>query len=178
MASVEQLVAQKTLPARPLVNPVTPAEINIPPAEDPLLQFLTSCFMKDGKRQKAARVTSQVLLYIHTLTRSAPLPLLRTAIEAVAPAVRCITNKHAGKTVVYPVPLSEKQRAHTAIKWIVQASDSRKGRKMEIRVAKEIIAIIQGMDQAEKAQFSTAYKRKEEVHRYAMANRGNAGRNA
>lgn len=157
-----------------------PAVINIPPAEDPLLHYLTSCLQSYGHRQKAARITARTLLHIHTLTRAPPLPILRKAIENIAPAVRCISNKHAGKTVVYPIALSEKQRTRIAIEWILKACDSRAGKDVEERLAKELVAIVEAMGKpgVRLDEVSAAYKKKEEVHKYAMMNRGNALRSA
>ncbi|PCH44817.1 mitochondrial ribosomal protein S5/S7 [Wolfiporia cocos MD-104 SS10] len=173
--------ASATPPApapRKLFNTGPPSEINIPPAEDPLLAYLTAIIQRHGYRQKAARTTTRVLLHIHTLTRAPPLPILRHAVQSVAPAIRNISNKHAGKTVVYPVPLSEKQRTRIALTWILQASENKSGHRLEERLAREIIAVCQGAGKERPDEWSVAYKKKEEVHKYAMMNRGNAGRRA
>ncbi|CCM01191.1 uncharacterized protein FIBRA_03239 [Fibroporia radiculosa] len=159
-----------------LHNSNAPPVINIPPPEDPLLSYFTSCIQKHGNRQKAAGITSRMLLHIHTMTRAQPLPIVRKAIENVAPAVRCISNKHAGKTVVYPVALSEKQRTRYAIQWILKASESKPGMKLEERLAKEIIAAVQSAREERSDRRSAAFLKKEEVHKYAMMNRGNAQR--
>jgi len=97
----------------------------------------------------------------------------------IAPAVRCISNKHANKTVVYPVALSEQQRTRFAFKWIIEASKSRPG-PVEERLAKEVIAIVQGIGEKEKDQlnFSQAFKMKKDVHNFAVMHRGSVQRNA
>ncbi|KAI0938500.1 hypothetical protein AcV5_000171 [Taiwanofungus camphoratus] len=176
LAAVGDILGESSIPSS-LASP-TPAPlrtssnvaptINIPPAEDPLLHYITSCIQQHGHRQKAARITARTLLYIHTLTRAPPMPILRKAVFAASPAVRCISNKHAGKTIVVPVPLSEKQRTRQAVLWLLEECDSRSGQHVEERLAREIIAVIQGE--------SEVLKKKAEVHRQAMMNRGSTRR--
>ena len=137
--------------------------LNIPPAEDPLLHYLTSSIMKHGRRSKAARITSRTLLHLHSFTRSEPLPLLREAILAASPAVKCLTHRHGAKNVHKPVALGEKQKTRFAVQWILEASDSKPGKTLEERLAREIIAVLEGN--------SKALAKKMELHRLAMVNR-------
>jgi len=140
-----------------------PPMLNITPAEDPLLRYLTSSIMKHGRRSKAARITSYTLLHLHSFTRSEPLPLLREAILAVSPAVKCLSHRHGAKNVHKPVALGEKQRTRFAVQWILEACDSKPGKRLEERLAREIIAVLEGN--------SGALAKKKELHRFAMVNR-------
>ena len=140
-----------------------PPVLNIPPAEDPLLHYLTSSIMKHGRRARAARVTSRTLLHLHSFTRSEPLPLLREAILAASPAVKCLSHRHGGKNILKPIALGEKQRTRFAVQWILQASDTKPGKTLEERLAREVIAILEGN--------SKALAKKLEIHRSAMINR-------
>ncbi|KAI0634742.1 ribosomal protein S7 [Trametes polyzona] len=150
--------------ARPTPSTST-TPIHIPPAEDPLLHLFTSLVMKHGKRQEAARAISQMLLHLHAFTQAPPLPLVREAVVAAAPLLRCRQFKRAAKQFVFPTPLTERQRARTAVQWILDASDSKGGRHVGERVAREIIAVLRGD--------SSALKKKEEVHKLAVLHRGN-----
>ena len=109
---------------------------------DPLLHYLTSSIMKHGRRSKAARTTSRTLLHLHSFTRGEPLPLLREAILAASPAVKCLTHRHGAKNVHKPVALGEKQKTRFAVQWILEASDSKPGKTSEERLAREIIAVL------------------------------------
>jgi small subunit ribosomal protein S7 len=140
-----------------------PPILNIPPAEDPLLRYLTSIIQTHGHRVKAARITSRTLLHIHAFTRAPPLRIIREAVAAAAPAVKCLAHRRGTKTVYKPIALGEKQRVRFALQWILKASDSKAGQTLEERLAREFIAVIQGK--------STAITRKEEVHQFAMVNR-------
>lgn len=144
-------------------SPRAPSYMNIPPAQDPLLHFFASNLMRHGHRTRASRITSRILLYLHAWTRAPPLPILREAIATVSPAVRTVSHKRAGKVISSPRPLSEKQRARQGIEWLIKASQSRPGRSIEERLAKEMIGVLQ--------KESTVLKRVEENHILAMVNR-------
>ena len=157
------IASQQTPPVASTSKSKLPPVLNIPPAEDPLLHYLTSSIMKHGRRSKAARVTSRTLLHLHSFTRSEPLPLLREAILAASPAVKCLTHRHGAKNVHKPIALGEKQRTRFAVQWILEASDSKPGKTLEERLAREVIAVLEGN--------SKALAKKMELHRVAMVNR-------
>ncbi|KAF8635698.1 hypothetical protein AX15_000323 [Amanita polypyramis BW_CC] len=146
-------------------SPSEPSAPEIPPAEDPLLHYLTSNIMRHGRRANASRITSRMLLHIHTLTRAPPLPIFRKAIELASPAVRIVNNRTGSKTIPTPLPLSEKQRTRYAVQWILQASHGKPGYTLEERLACEVIAVVRGQ--------SAALEDKLRVHKSAMINRGN-----
>jgi small subunit ribosomal protein S7 len=135
----------------------------IPPPEDPLLHYFTSHIMHHGERNKAARITTNMLAQIHRLTEAPPLPILRHAIFLASPSVRIKSHKKSAKSLMVPMPLTDRQRTFFAIKWLLQASKSRSDRKLEDRLAKEVIRIIEGE--------SDVLKKKMEVHKLAVANR-------
>ncbi|KAG1902884.1 ribosomal protein S7 domain-containing protein [Suillus fuscotomentosus] len=143
-----------------------PSQMLIPPASDPLLHFLASSLLNHGKRARADRVVSRTLLYIHALTRAPPLPILRHALITASPAVKCISQKRSGKNVVRPAALTEKQRIRAGIHAVLAASKNKSGKTVEERLAREIIAVVNGD--------SKAIADKELAHKQAMVNRGNA----
>ncbi|KAH9169368.1 ribosomal protein S7 domain-containing protein [Lactarius sanguifluus] len=152
----------------PFVTPnAPPPMLDIPPAEDPLLQFMANTIMRHGKRKRASRIVSRMLLWVHSLTRAPPLDIVRQAVLLAAPAVRSMSHTHGGKIVSRPIALSEKQRTRYAVKWILKASENRPGQTLEERLAKEIVATLQGT--------SSVLAEKERAHTFAMVNRGNAG---
>jgi small subunit ribosomal protein S7 len=148
---------------KPVASTSTSTIMDIPPAEDPLLRYITSSILQSGRRAKAARITSNMLLHIHAFTRAPPLPIVRQAIVDAAPAVRTLMHKRAGKVTAKPVALSEKQRTRYAIQAILAEIESQPGR-LEIKLAKEMIAILQGTSKVLK-------KKLEQIHQVAMVNR-------
>ena len=150
--------------SQPLATPTAPPPmLDIPPAEDPLLQFMANTIMRHGKRKRASRIVSRMLLWVHSLTRAPPLDIVRQAVLLAAPAVRSMSHTHGGKIVSRPIALSEKQRTRYAVKWILKACENRPGQTLEERLAREIIATLQGT--------SSVLAEKERAHTFAMVNR-------
>jgi small subunit ribosomal protein S7 len=135
----------------------------IPPAEDPLLRYLASAIVRRGKRAMANRIVARTLSNIYALTHRPPLPLLREALFKLAPALRCTTQRHGTKNIVIPVAIGEKQRMKFAVQWLLKASYDSPGKKLEQRLAKEMVAVIEGT--------SKALEKKKEVHTLAVAHR-------
>lgn len=142
--------------------------LDIPPESDPLLAYLTSHLMRDGKRHAAARRTSRMLLHLHALTRAPPLPIFRDAVFRAAPSIRIVSHKKGGKNVQKPVPLGEKQRVRFAIKWMLTAAAAhRRGRTIEERLAREVLQIVKEGD----PEKNDVLKKKQELHKLGMVNR-------
>lgn len=80
-----------------------------------------------------------------------------------APAVRVVSFKYGTKVMMTPHPLTEKQRTRAGLKAIIAASESRPGKSLEVRLAREMIAVVQGE--------SRSLQEKERLHRLAMVNR-------
>jgi small subunit ribosomal protein S7 len=170
---VEQVVDKpftQTPPPEPTVLPLlqtkqrSPRELTqIPPESDPTLFLFASCIMKHGERHKATHIVSRMLVHLHAMTRSPPLPIFREAIKRASPSVRMRSQKTGGKIVLKPEALNEKQRTRSAIKAILQASFEREGAKLELRLARELVGILNGQ--------SGALNQKESVHKLAAANR-------
>jgi len=149
----------------------TPQTIEVPPAEEPLISFLTNLMMKDGKKATARKHVSLVLSTLRLRTSQDPMPLLREAIKLAAPGIRMTQQKRGGKQVGVPRALNERQRVHKAVSWILDASDKRKNpnaggsKKFGERVAIEVEAVLNGT--------SDVLKKKEQLHAMATVQRAN-----
>lgn len=137
--------------------------LNLPPAEDPLLQYFASWMMMSGKRHAAQRRIQRCLLHLHAFTRMEPLPLLRKAVDMAAPNVRVVTHKSGGKSTIIPVALNEQQRARYAVKEILEAAKKKPGKTVEERLARELLAVLGGT--------SAVLDQKRTLHKLAMVNR-------
>lgn len=142
-----------------------PEKLHLPPPEDATLAYFTSLIMRDGKRHQAARTVANTLNNLHILTHSSPLPILREAIERAGPAVKVVSQKQRNKSLMTPRPLNAKQRTGQAIRWIIRMSDNRPEHDLDQRLAKEILTIVTNPGS------SNVMKKKEEVHKLALANR-------
>lgn len=160
--SIPATVESTPKPTPSSSSSAVPTIMNIPPAEDPLLHYFTSKILQHGNRAKASRIMSRTLLHIHAFTRAPPLPILQQAVFDAAPAVRTLMHRQGGKTIPKPIALGEKQRTRFAVFAILKAIEKKPG-ALEWRLARELIAIVQGT--------SEVLKKKEEIHRFAMVNR-------
>lgn len=138
----------------------------LPPSEDPLLHYLASHIMRHGERQKASRTVTKMLAEIHKLTNAPALPIFRQAVDLASPSVRLRSQKKNAKSSLIPTPLNDRQRTFFAVKWLLAVSKNRSEKKIEERLAKEVVRIIEGE--------SEVLRKKTEMHKLAVANRSNA----
>jgi len=166
-ADIESLGINATPPLHPSVAAAAAQDRNviplIPPRNDPLLEYIANHIMRSGHKHRAQRIVANTLAEIHRLTGANPLPILRSAIFRASPSVRVASMKKGAKTRLVPVPLADKQRTFYAVKWVLKQSDKRGEQRLEQRLAKEVIAIIEGS--------SRVLNQKAEVHKVALANR-------
>lgn len=108
-----------------------------------------------------------MLLHIHVMTQSQPMPIVELAVRLASPAVKANKlKKGGGKTMLKPVALSERQRTRMGIEWIIEAANAkgRPGKLIEDRLAREILAIIRDEENA-------VIKQKAELHTMVLTNR-------
>jgi small subunit ribosomal protein S7 len=120
--------------------------------------------MKDGKKQKARKILSTSMDYVHSKKQNS-LGMLQEAVDQVAPLVSLKSEKRGMKNVLTPIPLTEKQRNRIAFEWILQ--EAQKSRKADIgtRIGMELVSILD--------KTSNLLQKKVQVHKQALANRSN-----
>lgn len=99
-----------------------------------------------------------------------PVLFLTLIVDSVAPLIKIRQQKGiagGGASVQIPVPLAERQRRRTAIRWIIDASDKRRDSNFAQRVANELMAVAEGR--------SGVWEKREHVHKLGIAGRSNLG---
>ncbi len=120
--------------------------------------------MKNGKKSVAERIFYKAMELIENKTGKPALEVFEQAIENVAPQVEVRPRRVGGQTYQVPMEVNAFRRRSLAIRWIVQSVQRKKsGRPAHERLAQEII------DAYNKT--GNAYKKREETHRMAEANR-------
>lgn len=160
------LPSQATVSAEPPAPPLAYSPSALPPRQDPLLHFLVNLIMRDGKKARAERWVSDMLVQMAQLTHSNPVPLVYEAVNMTRPLLRMQSRKQGGKTMQVPIPLNERQSTRRALVWIIEASDRRLDRKISRRLAVEMLAVLEGN--------SSVHSRRDEVHKIGTNNRANA----
>ncbi len=96
-------------------------------------------------------------------TDKAPMEALETALENVKPMVEVKSRRVGGSTYQVPMEIRESRREALAMRWLIQASRSRNGKTMGDKLGAELLDAFNST--------GTAYKKKEDTHKMAEANK-------
>ncbi|MCL6536938.1 MAG: 30S ribosomal protein S7 [Armatimonadetes bacterium] len=120
--------------------------------------------MKGGKKAVAEGVFYKAMEIVEQKTGKPAMEVFEQAIENVAPQVEVRPRRVGGQTYQVPMEVRAERRRSLALRWIVSSLQRKKtGRPAHERLAQEII------DAYNKT--GGAYKKREDTHRMAEANR-------
>ncbi len=119
--------------------------------------------MLSGKKTITTKIMYDSFDRIKEKTGEEPLALFNKALENVKPVVEVKSRRVGGATYQVPMDIPEKRREALAMRWIIGAARKRSGHEMSERLASELIDAFNST--------GTAFKKKEEVHRMAEANK-------
>src|SRR5688572_29280845 len=129
-----------------------------------LVQRLINKTMLDGKKQVAERAVYEAMALAAKKVKSEdPLAVFEKAIKNVYPSMEVKSRRVGGSNYQIPFPVSGNRQQHLAYMWFVQAARTRKGMPVAERLAAEMVDSIN--------QTGGAFKKKEDTHRMAEANR-------
>ena len=118
----------------------------------------------DGKKLTAERNVYQAMdIAANKLRSDNPLEVFEKAIKNVYPSVEVKSRRVGGANYQIPFPVAGQRQQHLAYMWFVQAARARKGMPYADRLANEIVDAYN--------QNGAAFKKKEDTHRMAEANR-------
>lgn len=120
--------------------------------------------MHQGKKSVAERIVYGALDTISERGKSDDLVgLFQQALDNVKPDVEVKSRRVGGATYQVPVEVHGKRQIALAMRWIVEAARARGGKSMGVSLADELL------DASERR--GTAYKKREDTHRMAEANK-------
>ena len=119
--------------------------------------------MLDGKKGLAQKIVYDAFDSIKEKTGEQPIDVFNKALENVMPQLECKARRVGGANYQVPIDVRPERRLTLGLRWIVAYARSRSEKTMKERLAAEL------MDAANGA--GGAFKRKEEMHRMADANR-------
>jgi small subunit ribosomal protein S7 len=128
-----------------------------------LVSKFVNCLMWDGKKSTALTVFYDAMDHIQQKLSKDPLEVFKQAIENVKPLIEVRSKRVGGATYQVPIEVTSKRQLSLAIRWILEAARSKKGRPMHLRLASEL------MDAFKKE--GASYTTRENVHRMAEANK-------
>lgn len=129
-----------------------------------LVQRLINKSILDGKKSIAERAVYAALEQAaKKLDSEDPLAVFERALKNVSPNFEVKSRRVGGANYQIPFPVEGHRRLHYAFSWLVQSARARKGIPFSQRLALEII------DAHNEA--GAAFKKKEDTHKMAEANR-------
>jgi len=130
---------------------------------DTLVTKFINSLMYDGKKSVAERVFYQTLDVIKERTGKEGIEVFRQAVENVKPSLEVKSRRVGGATYQVPIEVRAGRKQALSIRWLIAASRSKKERTMIERLSGEL------MDAADSK--GIAFKKKEDTHKMAEANR-------
>ena len=119
--------------------------------------------MRRGKKSTAQKIVYQAFSAISSKTKQDALEIFEKALKNVGPSLEVRGRRIGGANYQIPFPVRAERRFALASRWLLEASQKRKGKSMAEKLALEI------MDAANET--GEAFKKKQDVHRMAEANR-------
>ncbi|MFB6226842.1 MAG: 30S ribosomal protein S7 [bacterium] len=134
-----------------------------PVYESKLITRLINKVMRDGKKSLAEGIVYDALDTIGEKTGEDPMIIFENAIDNVQPKLEVRPRRVGGATFQVPMEVDEERGISLALRWIKEAADNRSERRIEDRLANELLdASNYGGE---------AFNKREEVHKMAEANR-------
>ena len=129
-----------------------------------LVQRLINKSMLDGKKLAAERAVYNALEQAaKKLESEEPLEIFEKALKNISPTFEVKSRRVGGANYQIPFPVQGHRQMHYAFSWLVQAARARSGMPYEKRLALEIVDAYN--------EAGAAYKKKEDTHKMAEANR-------
>ncbi|AGL70913.1 30S ribosomal protein S7 [Helicobacter pylori] len=119
--------------------------------------------MYDGKKSVAEKIIYKAFNKIEEKSGEKGIEVFEKALERVRPLVEVRSRRVGGATYQVPVEVRASRQQSLSIRWILEAARKRNERMMVDRLANEL------MDAA--SDKGAAFKKKEDVHKMAEANK-------
>ena len=125
-------------------------------------KFVNNLMLK-GKKNTAFKIFYDAVDIIEAKTSESGLDSWKTALKNVTPAVEVRSRRVGGATFQIPQQVRDSRKQSLAMKWMIGFARTRNDKTMAQRLANEIMAGAK--------EEGGAFKKKEDVHRMAEANK-------
>ena len=131
--------------------------------QSPMVTRFINSMMWNGKRSVAVRTFYGAMDLIQSRSQDDALKLFRKAIDNVKPSLEVKSRRVGGSNYQVPIEVRPARRTALGLRWLISFARQRPEKSMRDRLANEI------MDAA--SQRGGAFKKKEDTHRMAEANK-------
>lgn len=134
-----------------------------PKFQDKLVTRFVNNLMWQGKKSGAYSIFYDALEKVNKITGEDGYEIWKRALANVTPGVEVKSRRIGGATFQIPAEVRPDRKTSLSIKWLIKYSRDRNGRSMSEKLANEIVAASKGE--------GAAFKKKEDTHRMADANK-------
>ena len=134
-----------------------------PRFNDVLVSRFVNNLMWQGKKSIAFNIFYDAVDKVAKTTGEDGYEVWKKAIANVTPAVEVRSRRIGGATFQIPAEVRTDRKVSLSIKWLIRYSRERNGRSMSDKLANEIVSASKGE--------GGAFKKKEDTHRMAEANK-------
>ena len=140
---------------------------DLPPADFKYASVLVSRLVNklnyQGQKLAAEKIVYGAMNIIAEKTKQNPVEVLTQAIENVRPLLEVRPRRVGGATYQVPSEVKPLRSTTVAMRWIIDAAQGKTGKPMAERLAEELLAGTR--------KEGTAFKKREDAHKMAEANR-------
>lgn len=134
-----------------------------PKFKDVTVSKFVNNLMLDGKKSLAFKIFYEAMDIVGEKTQEDALEVFKKALVNVTPAVEVRSRRVGGATFQIPQQIRDERKLSMGMKWLISFSRKRNEKSMAGKLSSEIIAAAK--------EEGSAFKKKEDTHRMAEANR-------
>jgi small subunit ribosomal protein S7 len=131
--------------------------------KDKLVTRFINNVMWEGKKSTAINIFYDAVDKVSKITGDDGYEIWKKALANVTPGVEVRSRRIGGATFQIPTEVRSDRKISLSMKWLIRYSRERNGKTMADKLANEIIAASKGE--------GAAFKKKEDTHRMAEANK-------
>lgn len=130
---------------------------------DPVVTRFINILMLQGKRSVAIKIVYGAIEWLGTQLETNGLDAFKKALENVCPSIEVKSRRVGGATYQVPIEIAEPRQEALAMRWLVRYARKRAGKSMVEKLGREFLDAYNAT--------GTTYKKMEETHRMAEANK-------
>ena len=119
--------------------------------------------MLDGKKNIAFDIFYKAIDIVSEKTSENGLDVWKKSVENITPSVEVKSRRVGGATFQIPTPVRDRRKRTLAVKWLISYAQKRNEKTMSEKLAGEIVSAYK--------EEGSAFKKKEDTHRMAAANK-------
>lgn len=135
----------------------------IPEESSPLQEKFINYLMLDGKKSTARTIFNDTLKIVSKKIGGDPEKAFKSAIDNIKPHLEVKAKRIGGAVYQIPIEVKPNRQLSLAFRWIINSARGKKGATMAQKLANELIDATN--------EQGIAFKKKEDTHRMAEANK-------